>query len=707
MVFLIGKEGNRLIPRNRALLLIFVVITLLDLGNAFGVRSSRCCGLIAKNWNHHPAWTPSLNTNSRSLWFLHRQSLSSPKRTVVYDIETDAASVDIDLSSSTVIVHPQLNHTAMNGGVSIWSAPRDHPESDHHRGETREDNTAESAFEENVENQSPNAEENPSVKDDDEDALTLPPFLEMEESGDDVPRPTENGGYSHTKASRAKISAANRGKVPWNKGITRSEEVKAKIAAGVRKKNRERFLQKLKSLGLTEEQYEQQKKEGRRRKEAERRARMTEKGGYRATEETKQKISRILKEKYASGEIQPRKLDPNKVRRGFSHSEETRRKISESLRKRWADDEQYRSKMQSSTRIINSDMSVRQKISESLKMKWQDPEFRQEMLTKIANRTYPRNVQYDEEHRAKISAAMKAKWQDEEYRRKTQESIAKRRQTMPARPKKPKKRVTRAPSVRQTKQQLTNIGPGNTEWDHENLHHDDDGDDDPILAVKPLQPLVTPRKKVLPQQKVEGVPAAKTVPGTGSTRSRPTPSSSLGIEPVTPRPAPVRRSAKPVPPPQRPTRPPAGDMLLHDEDGDEEGLFLKNDEYDDLMASDSRFLMKDLGHDVDHDDFPSLPKSVSKGSSSAVSRSGVNGNVDLLKEERRDLYDLLYGEEDEDIHHHLSAKQHFKQNGRHQKDSEDGSGLLNRNRRPSQFASLFDLEDEDLDTFDPYGLQDF
>jgi hypothetical protein len=600
-------------------------------------------------------------------------------------------------------MHPQLNHTT-NHGVPLWIASREDPESDH-RSKAKQEDT-ESASQNLEQQQSPNTEDNPS--DNDTDDLTLPSFLEKEESNDDdVPRPTENGGYSHTKASRAKISAANRGKVPWNKGMTRSEEVKAKIAAGVRKKNRERFLQKLQNLGLTEEQYEQRKKEERRRKEAERRARLTEKGGYRATEETKQKISRILKEKYASGEIQPRKLNPSKVRRGFTHSEETRRKISESLRKRWANDEEYRSKMQSTTRVINSDISVRQKISESLKMKWQAPEFRQDMMTKIANRTYPRNVHYDEEHRAKISAAMKAKWQDEEYRKKTQESIAKRRQSMPARPK--KERVNRTPSVRQIKQPRTKLEQENMDGDYESRHPagDNNGDGELILAVKPLQPLVAPRKKNLPQ-KVQAVSAAKTKPRTSSTRNK-SQAPTLGIEPVTPRPAKARRSAKPVPSPQRPTTRPAGVKLLHDVDDDdeEEALFFKNDEYVDLMVSDSRFL-KDLGHDEDDDDdFLALPKVVSKVSSSAASRSGADGNVDLLKEERRDLYDLLYGEEDEDNHYRLGSKQphNSKTNGRHEQEFKDGH--LNRNRRPSQFASLFDLEDEDLDTFDPYGLQDF
>ncbi len=152
----------------------------------------------------------------------------------------------------------------------------------------------------------------------------------------DIPMPTDAGGYTHTRASKAKISAANKGKTPWNKGKARSEQVKARIAEGVRRKNRERFLLKLQELGLTEEEYEQKKKEDRRKKDAERRARKTENGGYRLTEETKQKISKILKEKHAKGEVKKREYS-GPFRKGFKHSEETKRKIRESLKKKWAE----------------------------------------------------------------------------------------------------------------------------------------------------------------------------------------------------------------------------------------------------------------------------------------------------------------------------------------------------------------------------------
>lgn len=163
-----------------------------------------------------------------------------------------------------------------------------------------------------------------------------PGIEEKNDDLEDVPLPTVNGGYSHTTSSKAKISAANKGKVPWNKGRQRSEEEKARIADGVRRRNREKFLAKLVDLGLTEEEYEEQKKEERRKKDAERRARKTPKGGYTPTEETKAKISTILKEKWANGEMKKRSYT-GPFRKGFSHSEETKEKIRQALKKKWAE----------------------------------------------------------------------------------------------------------------------------------------------------------------------------------------------------------------------------------------------------------------------------------------------------------------------------------------------------------------------------------
>lgn len=85
-----------------------------------------------------------------------------------------------------------------------------------------------------------------------------------EDEGDLIPsqaRLTEKGGYAHTSKSRLRISRANRGNTPWNKGKDRSIDVKAKISAGVRARNRAILMEKLKRLGMTEEEWFAKKKE--------------------------------------------------------------------------------------------------------------------------------------------------------------------------------------------------------------------------------------------------------------------------------------------------------------------------------------------------------------------------------------------------------------------------------------------------------------
>jgi len=501
------------------------------------------------------------------------------------------------------------------------------------------------------------------------DTSNFPDFLQHEEH--DAPQPTVNGGFTHTLASRAKISAANKGKTPWNKGRRRSEEERARIAAGVRARNRERFLQKLKDLGLTESEYEQQKKAERRARDAERRARRTANGGYRPTEETKRKISQILKRKYANGEVQRKPVDPSKVRRGFTHSAETRAKISESLRKRWANDSKYRAHMVQTSHTANSDASTRQKISTTLREKWKDPEFRESMMKQMAQRRRERNnnggsvpYQHNEEHRRKISAAMKAKWQDEEYRQKTQAAIAKRRAAMagssaaapiPKKPR-PKKARPKAPAV---PRQVLPKGSGSAEGS-KSTHVQPASPLPPTVLgkrgeVRVLQPLVEPRAPKAKRQRAKKRRTAKkatVVTAAQPRKPKLAPSSSKINNGV--------------------ATPPAA------------GLLEKNtDMIDDLLS------------DIDREKGENAAEPPSKRKSKAA-----DGNVDRMKEERRDLYDLLYGDDQsaestDAIHRDRSSNDdepvpHLTPNG------------INK------LASVFNLEDDDnLDTYDPYGLEDF
>lgn len=440
------------------------------------------------------------------------------------------------------------------------------------------------------------------------------PFSALEDGLllEESPVPTENGGYSHTVASKAKISAANKGKTPWNKGKTRSDEVRARIALGVRAKNRERFLIKLADMGMTEDEYDENKKKERREKDAERKSRRTENGGYRPTEETKKKISDILKRKYANGEVKPRAIDPSKVRRGFKHTEETRKKISESLRKRWADDPKYRANMVEKCSTNNND-NVRQKISESLRKKWQDPVFRAEMMEKMSKRKDRSGTAHQASHRQKISEAMRAKWQDEDYRKKALDGIAKRKvSTTTARPR----------------------------------------------ALSPRLSSSTPRKPRAAKKVATTQAAATSLPTTASTTAESpavSPFVGDGLQLVQPRTIPREpkkrrgraKGTKNKPKPAVKKVPNAVAV-----------------EAKPKKVSAKKAAAKD--GDSNNDDDEALTKKKAK----------KNGSVSRLREERRDLYDLLYGDEDE---------------------------------TPVSDTSLMNLPlgDDNLDAFDPYGLDDF
>lgn len=458
-------------------------------------------------------------------------------------------------------------------------------------------------------------------------ATHVAPFI-TSEALEDSPRPTDNGGYSHTSMSKAKISAANKGKTPWNKGKARSEEERAKIASGVRAKNRVRFLEKLTGMGLTEEEYEANKKEERRIKDAERRLRRTEKGGYRPTEETKQKISKILKEKYANGEVKPRTIDPDKVRRGFKHTEETRAKISEALRKRWAEDPEYRATMTEKVANANSDITVRQKISESLRKKWQEPEFRAEMMEKMSNRKSKTGLAHDQSHREKISAAMKSKWQDEEYRQKAMDGIAKRQEAMSkTRPLKP--RASPGSPVRASKTRVPTAAAAavsaaaavTAAAEDESLSS---SSFQPPIRGEGLQ-LVEPR--TIPREPKKRKGRKK------GTKNKPKPA--------------VTKTVKVAP-----------KQVVTDSDGNQ-------------IPAESLPSSGENDEDGDADADSSTGKKSSKK---------PNGDVSRLREERRDLYDLLYGDEDE----------------------APASASSNSNA----MANL-PLGDDNLDEFDPYGLDDF
>jgi hypothetical protein len=131
-----------------------------------------------------------------------------------------------------------------------------------------------------------------------------------DDEGDLVPsqaRLTEKGGYFHTSKSRLRISRANRGNTPWNKGHNRSNDVRAKISAGVRARNRSILLEKLKRLGMTEEEWFAKKKEIKYIRERLRRAKKA--NAHRQAEEAEKKLKEAIEMTTEHGENVEMKLE--------------------------------------------------------------------------------------------------------------------------------------------------------------------------------------------------------------------------------------------------------------------------------------------------------------------------------------------------------------------------------------------------------------
>jgi len=88
------------------------------------------------------------------------------------------------------------------------------------------------------------------------------------------------------------------------------------------------------------------------------------------------------------------------------------------------------------------------------------------------------------------------------------------------------------------------------------------------------------------------------------------------------------------------------------------------------------------------------PRSTSSGEKSTQEE---DGSISRLREERRDLYDLLYGDEDDDVGRRVNG------------DNIDLQPVLPGNKGipigSSSMSTLLGGDDDDLDDFDPYGLQ--
>jgi hypothetical protein len=202
-------------------------------------------------------------------------------------------------------------------------------------------------------------------------------------------------GRPHSAESKAKISAANKGKQPWNVGKVHSEETKRRIAEKTKEAMLKRKVEQAALLGMSLEEYSNRNKVTKEQKHS---SHTSEKRGI--TEDGRRRISESLKKRWQDPAYRERILYSGAFNR--SHSPETKARISEAIKLKWQDKE-YRAKI-----ITSPSEEVRARISATLKLKWENPEFRQRMMNMSFERT--------DEWRNAISIKIRAKWMDESYR---------------------------------------------------------------------------------------------------------------------------------------------------------------------------------------------------------------------------------------------------------------------------------------------------
>lgn len=235
-------------------------------------------------------------------------------------------------------------------------------------------------------------------------------------------------GRPHTASSRAKIAAKNKGKVPWNVGKAHSDETRKLIAEKTREAMLRRKLEKLAALGMTLEDYDQERVQRKHERKQAMRTGLTLEG--------RRRISESVKRRWQDPEFRRHYAVTNRGAR--NHSEATRAKISEAITLKWKDVD-YRAKVRR-----NPTDEERARISATLKLKWRDPEFRNRML----NHSFPRT----DEWRNLVSEKIREKWQDPTYRESVTSAIRASNRTGPGVGGKVRLRPSRAPTPRRPRQ---------------------------------------------------------------------------------------------------------------------------------------------------------------------------------------------------------------------------------------------------------------
>jgi hypothetical protein len=240
---------------------------------------------------------------------------------------------------------------------------------------------------------------------------------------------------AHTAEAKAKISAANRGKVPWNAGKVHSEETKAKISATTKAAMLKRKADKAAQLGMTLEEYENRNyvvKAEKLKKVGKQRTGLTEEG--------RKRISESMKRRWEDPEYRA------KPRKRVSPSEETREKIRNALKTKWQTNPHP-----NAGKAVPLSKEARAKISSTLKAKWLEPAYR----AKMTQRTHPRT----EEWKATVSEKIKGKWAEPQYRQSVVSGLhsyfdaqSKAGPAQPARTSPPKRAVVGVQAERKNKE---------------------------------------------------------------------------------------------------------------------------------------------------------------------------------------------------------------------------------------------------------------
>ncbi len=196
-------------------------------------------------------------------------------------------------------------------------------------------------------------------------------------------------GKCHSKESRQKISIANKGYIPWNKGKTMSLEYYRKNSEALKKyyethdgpmkgkHHSEETLQKI-SIAKSGENCS-----------LETRRKISDANKRRChSKESKQKVSESMKKHYETHSSPMKGRTP--WNKGKRHSDETRQKLSTAQKKRYETHEgtmkgkhlskESRQKLSETHKGKRPSKETRQKKSESMKRIWLDPAFREKQL---------------------------------------------------------------------------------------------------------------------------------------------------------------------------------------------------------------------------------------------------------------------------------------------------------------------------------------